>query len=789
MNAPRRNRARVLTPDGLKQLRERVRSRENEENSGFKYTLEKLGELTGLDPETVKNVLDGNGSDKRTIARCFESFGLILADSDHMPAALAIAVQADPNFVGREGAIADLTALVSRKVNVIVIQARGGVGKTTLARKYLQQEFGSYLEFPIAKETKDIASIEGLIEEKLRQLGEEPGREFLVSLDRLKRKLQGDRIGILIDNLEPALDSTGKFIEAHRRYLEVLRVLNDPTVQSLTLITSRERLREPAITVHHYGLKSLDVKAWSQFFQSRNIQLTPLSSDGSEGALAALHHAYGGNAKAMDMISGAVLEDFSGNVDAYWQANQADLFIERDLEDLVAKQFARLQQLDPDAYNLLCRMGCYRYQDVPTVPIEGLFCLLWDIPANRHRRVIKSLQDRSLVDCENGEFWLHPVIRAEAISRLRVDERWKITNQQVAEFWTESVEVIRTFNDVLKASEAYYNYIDINDIDSACKTLVKERKSSWYSVRKGEPLGRSLYRFGLLHRTIHKIDLIIKIKIKINFDFARVNQILGEMYHILGNIYESRNCYEKAKLIVNQCLSSDPNYCDDVNSFKRLLLVCHVMTGVFKIDLWEIDEAIFHFEDEATREIIKSNDYFLDLDIDFCFLLAYLYSCHPSEKLKNQAREISDRLYREVDLIYLRAGTWQKGNFLLFLGATYCNLDEINKSFEIYQKAIEYASESHYEQVKAIALSGFARLYRIQGIFDLSVFHHLKSIEILNKLEAKIDLAQAYYQFGLTYQMMNKVEESRENFHAAIRLFNEMEAPKQVERVRRSMQS
>ena len=94
-----------------------------------------------------------------------------------------------------------------------------------------------------------------MIEEKLKQLGEEPGREFLVSIDRLKRKLQGEAIGILIDNLEPALDSSGKFIEPHRRYVELLRVLSDPSVQSVTLVTSRERLYEPSVAVQHLSVE------------------------------------------------------------------------------------------------------------------------------------------------------------------------------------------------------------------------------------------------------------------------------------------------------------------------------------------------------------------------------------------------------------------------------------------------------------------------------------------------------------------------------------------------------
>jgi GTPase SAR1 family protein len=428
----RRNRGRILTTSGLKKLRERIRLHELEENAGFRYTLERLAELTGFFPETVKNVLDCRRPvDTRTINRFFEAFGLTLENADYMSASQASVAPPDPNFIGRADAIADLNLLFSRNIKVIVIQAKGGVGKTTLARKYLQQEFGSFIEFPVAKETKDIALIEGLIEEKLRQLGEEPGLEFWVSLDRLKRQLQTKRVGVLIDNLEPALDAAGKFIEAHRRYVELLRVLSDPTVKSITLVTSRERLREADVVVQHYLLRGLNLNAWQQFFQSRTISIdTP--------ALAALHNAYGGNAQAMMIVSNAILEDFSGDIEAYWQINQDDLFIERDLEDLVIQQVDRLQQLDIDAYNLLCRMGCYRYQNLPAIPIDGLPCLLWDVPQNHHRRVVKSLQDRSLVNYEDGKFYLHPVIRAEAIARLRESKDWKETNLRAAMFWLNS---------------------------------------------------------------------------------------------------------------------------------------------------------------------------------------------------------------------------------------------------------------------------------------------------------------------------------------------------------------
>jgi hypothetical protein len=235
----RRDRGRILTDSGWRKLWDAIYRELPDEKHTYaaisrqtdKSLNDRATEFVGSD--TVGKILKRKeGADEAKIQHVFTAFGLILETRDHTSAQQMQVPPTDPNFVGRHKAIADLRELVNRTTRIIVIQARGGVGKTTLARRFLDQEFDQVIEFPIAKETKDIASIESLLEEKLRQLGEEPGREFLVSCDRLKRKLQNERIGILIDNLEPALDAAGKFIEPHRRYVEVLRILSDPSVQS-----------------------------------------------------------------------------------------------------------------------------------------------------------------------------------------------------------------------------------------------------------------------------------------------------------------------------------------------------------------------------------------------------------------------------------------------------------------------------------------------------------------------------------------------------------------------------
>ena len=761
----KRDRGRILSEAGWLKLDEALQQWEMQTDQ--RRTFEKIAAEATLDPGTVAKIFKRKeGADLSKIEQLFRAFQLNVEAIDHCPVPQGMAQSADPNFVGRAGAIADLNALVERGARVIVIQARGGVGKTSLARKYLQQEFGSFLEFPIAKETKDIASIESLIEEKLKQLGEEPGREFLVSIDRLKRKLQSEAIGILIDNLEPALDSSGKFIEPHRRYVELLRVLSDPSVQSVTLITSRERLFEPSVSVQHYLLNSLDVAAWEQFFQLRL-----LSPD--VPSLAALHRAYGGNAKAMEIISSAIQTDHAGDVAAYWQVNQDDLLIERALEDLVTQQFDRLQQLDLDAYNLLCRMGCYRYQDVPTVSIEGLFCLLWDVSENRWKRVVRVLQERSMVDVKDGEYWLHPVIRSEAIGRLKEGEDWNLANCKAADLWETYARDVKNIGEVRVAFESFYHYVEIDDFEQAGGMIMKK-----VSGIKERSLGDLLFYMGSATQVISAIERIEK-ELKSGSSIIKLYDLLGHSYAMKGNPQKALIYHEKVKEIATF---------HSINSYNLFSLF---NIGFRKIELWEIDQALTLLEAAqalSKKLFLEDKKYYKYQILSQCYL-AFLES---TQEIQCDIKDFALSAYSEIFEVNLT--DWNLGCGLVCLGLAFRQCGENEFSYKCYIEAMSLAIQKQYPRLEAWALFRLGNLCcERPSLYNLDsseiVVYHRKAIEILNKMGAKGDLAEAFYQLGLTYQVRNDLMKSDENFQEAIRLFTEMQAPKQVDRVRRSMQN
>jgi tetratricopeptide (TPR) repeat protein len=680
-------------------------------------------------------------------------------------------------FVGREEAMADLNTRLQRGEKVVVIQAPGGVGKTTLAKQFIKTLKGrGYLtiEYQMAKEISTIASVESVVEEWLkRDFEEEPGREFGVTLMRLKRLIQTRKVAILIDNLEPALNSQGQFIEAHRGYMCLLQVLADSSAQSITLITTREPLCE-GLAISSYALPTLTVEAWEEFFKTRDIEV-------DEKILQEMHKAYGGNALAMKVLCDPIERD--GGMFAYWKSHKIEdnLLVETRVENLIKEQFNRLQEVYSDAYKLLYRLGCYRYQEVQAVPEKGLFCLLWDVPVRQHRKVIEALKSRHLVEWKNQEYWLHPVIREEAVSRLRESEDWEEANRKAAEFWTESVKTVETIDDAMTALEAYYHYVEIKDYEQAGGVIIKFRLNKWN--KKHESLGVSFWRLGLLQQIIISIQNIIN-HVKDTYCLSQLNIIIGYAYNLIGYPKQAIQYHINSRNLAEQDLKTlNRNDHQSNLSFLRYPYSHVVMSfgniGCGYIDLWEFEEAIINFQ--KCRKL-SDKPGIHRYKVEAWCLLAYVYSClNLPEKASDFAQKASEQL--EIT----KWSSWSHGYALLFLGLTYNNLKELEKALEMHNQAIAFAEESHYKQVKAKALTGLAELYRIQEDFENAFKYHRESIELLDNIGAKCDLAEAYYQVGLTYQQVGERQKSEESFLEAIRRFESMEAPRQVEKVQKAM--
>jgi len=668
-------------------------------------------------------------------------------------------------FIGRDRDLTNLANL-RNQYKIVLIKAGAGVGKSTLAREFLQTRFKKVIRIEMGLESGNVTTAEEKVSQILRKdFDEEPSRDFGINLDILREKL-ADRvnpIGVLIDNLEPALDENYRFREKLRGYDALLAVLGDRDVFSFTLITSRRSLIAQRVKVHEYSLEGLDITAWRQYFHD--------CENGTDSeALLHMCVAYNGNAKVMDILHGAIKNRFDGNIGAYWNRYKDALLADSELETLISVEMDWLRDHQPDAYKLLCRMGCYRYQDVKTVPFEGLICLLWDVPDSRKACVVNYLSKTSLVEIK-GEYYLHPAIRENAKSQLlenRID--WEEANQKAAKFWQEQVKTIEIVDDALIAFESYHHYVEIHDYNQACQEIIRVRKNKW-SDR--ESLGSSCYRLGLLQKVIYETNSLTQF-VTPSRELCRMFHILSSLHQQSGSINDSIICAEKMKDFAHSL-----NLMGFIIDYSNKIALC-------KIDMWELDEAKNLFNHVLVLSETENPPWSkTTARITALFCLAFVYSCLEAKEKYLEIIKLSSQAYETIikpDYNHI----WRRANGLFYLGKVFMNLGDINRAFEIYCQAIEFTEASGYTQVKAKVLTSLAELYRLKQDFNIAISNHFKSIEFLSKIGAKCDLAEAYFQLGLTYQAMEEHDQAEEYKAKALELFAQMEASKQIERVNKA---
>jgi tetratricopeptide (TPR) repeat protein len=690
---------------------------------------------------------------------------------DNMQLDEGLESSSDRRFLGRSPALTQLAELVQQGHSIVVIQGAGGMGKTTLAQHFFDgQSYDLVIELLMAKETQHITPADRVVAEWLKQdFGVEPGADFGTSLGRLQRQLQSRRVGILIDNLEPALDAQGTFLPEHRQYLELLRVLSLPRNQGTTLITSRDRLGEVDAHLVHYRLPGLSAATWIQFFQP--------TDDRAAAIIQQLCHAYGGNAKAMGLIWGTVQTDFDRDLTAYWQTHQSNQLLETDLAQLVLSQMHRLAQLDRSAYQLLGRLSCYRYQAMPRLPIAALRALLWDQPEHRHPPIIQSLQSRSLLEFHKGEYWLHPVVREVALAELRQTPDWASANTAAAAFWTTHIDQIQTAQDALAALEAYHHYVAIDDYENAANVILKTRHNQW---QQHLPLGCTLYRMGFVAPVRSAIFTVIS-QVKDVIHRAELHNILGDLQWISGAIDDAIDCQNQTINLTTAALAQTdlpPLSQHQIHCLKMLQVDSLLSLGLYHIDLWELPIAADRFAQVIAVAQDTAHDRWAQ-KAQVC--LAYVLA---QQGERARSLDLANAVDRPGPTVGHRQP--QSGSFAYFwqiLGQTYAQLGDAETAQTLFTQALASAETGEYPQVKARTLNSLAQWHRQQGETDYALMLHSEAIELLEGIGARCDLAEAHWQCGLTTQIGGDRLGAAQQFAIAQDLFAAIPAPQQLARI------
>lgn len=691
-------------------------------------------------------------------------------------------------WIGRVEALAHLEQR-RQQVRGVVIWGEGGAGKTRLAQTYLHSgRFDRVLQVLMAKDPQGVTPVESLVAEWLQQdLGEEPVADLGICLSRLRRQLQRSQVGILIDNLEPALDRQGRFWPHCQRYRELLRVLWDPTVRSFTLITSRDRLCEPDITVEHYRLPGLELQEWRQYFQAQGIR-------GQSECLEQIHQLNRGNAKAMGILCGVVAEECDGDLDLYWRTLGEAPLATPDLKNLVAEQFNRLHDLDPVAYLLLCRLGCLRYQQIPRVDAEIMGYLLWDHPDVDLKQLITSLRQRSILEGSGGYYSLHPLIRAEAISRLKQGSEWIRCHRQAALAWTERITAITDLKDALQAWEAFYHYQDIGDHAGAAQVILKARHNQWGQYLS---LGGALYRLGFSYQVRQGIQAVLQHQDS-GEHLSELYNLLADQDWISGQLHSALGHQTHALQLALQRLSdldgetdleSDPEAAAPQEArryyFQMLSLDSRLSLGLYALDLWELGQARDRFE-----AVIHTLDRHLIDPRHRRWGQKAMVGLALIDAIEGREENARQRLEPILDLLQTIPvhHTGHLAYFIHLIGQTYGYLQAWDRAEDVFQQTLQIALSGHYLQIQAKALTGLARVHRARGSLSTAMDDHHQAIQLLQQIGARCDLAEAYVQQGLTLQQISG-QDPLPSWDQALGIYHQMQAPQQIERIQALQQS
>lgn len=410
----KRKRGVVLTSQGIQKFEAVRYDFEREQNDAKRLTVEQISQQTGLDPLTVRRVINRKtGVDRRTLETLFLAFRVSLDDGDfsvpnpnqRQDWGEAVFISA---FHGRSQELDCLRRWVlTDRCRLVTLLGIGGVGKSTLSIRFarsVQDEF----DYVIWRTLHEAPPVNVFLDSLLPCLVDpeapepEPSKSLGQKISQLIHYFQQGRCLIILDSIDTVFregDRAGYCNFGYEGYGELLERVGASIHQSCLLLTTREKPKEVA-SLEGGDLPVRTLKLGGLGEQEGEIILREKQLRGTDAELQTLIKRYAGNPLALKIVATTIQDLFDGHIVEFLR-QETTVF--GDIRNLLEQQFERLR--DPEK-QLMYWLAINR-EPVPLSTLQEDA-----VPMSRFELLesLESLGRRSLIEQNAACFSLQPVV-------------------------------------------------------------------------------------------------------------------------------------------------------------------------------------------------------------------------------------------------------------------------------------------------------------------------------------------------------------------------------------------
>lgn len=434
MNTPKRRRRRgvILSRIGLKKLQDATNEAQMRENRGYRYTLEALGERTGLDPDTVLKVYTGKtGVDKQTLTRCFKAFSLKLESRDYHPLgfeedSVEISYSCKSSsfqdwgnapdisrFYGRQDELKILHHWIEEsRCRIVALLGFRGTGTTSLGVRFAHQSKDSF-DYIIWRSLSCACPIDDFLRNLLNCFAQERVESLpndrLSLISRLLHYFRIYRCLLILDqdHSDLSLNST---CQNCKELGDFLQRVGETSHQSCLLFTGQIQLKAlnflegescPVRVMYLKGLQTQDIMS---ILKDKGVRVNSSGED-----LHKIIDFYGGNPLILKFLSTTIKNIFDGVLEDFIN-NNSPIFGE--IARLLDREFKELSEAERVILNQLTLNN--KALSFPELREQ----LKSSLSPQVLLESMENLQERSLLEQSHGLFFLQPFIKVYLINQL-----------------------------------------------------------------------------------------------------------------------------------------------------------------------------------------------------------------------------------------------------------------------------------------------------------------------------------------------------------------------------------